>query len=265
VDPKARCPRCDASIKHLQIEFLPIHEDSRVLRKGIVLLCAHCNTVLGAGLDPDAAITEIEIPAKMEAHPAAIALEISNTPTAAQTEPENTARKRQINWPIIRAQQELFEHAELQHKGMKTYPLQGKPVGEILLHYGVIDENTLRVVRDMQKRPSHKNRPIGEILVEVGIIQQDELTHTLLIQAGIPMVDVLSIDIPPEISKAVPLAKTREKLAIPIGHYRDTLYLAVSDPFTFADQSFFTVMTGEKVKPVFAPMHEITSYLDTMF
>lgn len=211
-------------------------------------------------------IVPIEQTAKVDTHSESVSAgEASNDSAAVHSGSANTGKKHQIDWPVIRTPHELTEIAKLQRKGENIYPLQGKPVGEILLHYGVIDENTLRVVRDMQKRPSHKNRPIGEILVEVGIIQQDELTHTLLIQAGIPMVDVLSIDIPPEISKAVPLAKTREKLAIPIGHYRDTLYLAVSDPFTFADQSFFTVMTGEKVKPVFAPMHEITSYLDTMF
>ncbi len=152
--------------------------------------------------------------------------------------------------------------ARLQQNGENIYPLQGKPVGEILMHYGVIDEQTLRIVRDMQKRPAHKNRPVGEILVEVGIIKQDELARALLVQVGIPMVDVLNIDIPPEIAKAIPLAKAREKLAEPIGNYQDTLYLAVGDPFTFADHSFFTMMTGMKVSLVFAPQHEIVNRIN---
>lgn len=75
------------------------------------------------------------------------------------------------------------------------------------------------------------------------------------------MVNVLSIDVPPEIIKSVPLTKTREKFAVPIGNYHNTLYLAVPDPFMFMDQSFFTVMTGMKVSLVFAPMHDIVNYL----
>ena len=203
----------------------------------------------------------IQKTAKTDVHPeSAPALETSSD--IAQPKPINADRKRLVGWPIIHTQHELFEAAKLQYRGEDIYPQQGKPVGEILMHYGVIDEHTLHIVQDMQKRPSHKNQPIGEILVEVGIIRQDELSRTLLIQAGIPMVDVLSIDIPPETTKIIPHAKARASHVVPIGNYHDTLYLAVPDPFTFKDQSFFAMMTGMKVSLVFAPMHEIINLLN---
>jgi type II secretory ATPase GspE/PulE/Tfp pilus assembly ATPase PilB-like protein len=167
-----------------------------------------------------------------------------------------------VDWPVIRTQHELFENAELLRKGESTYALQGKNMGEILLHYGLVDEHTLRIVSNMQKKPEHNNQVIGELLVEIGIINQEQLARTLNIQAGIPMVDVLSISIPPEITEAIPNAKAREKLAVPIANYHDTLYLAVAEPFTFTDQSFFTVMTGMKVSLVYAPMHEIINRLN---
>ena len=169
---------------------------------------------------------------------------------------------RQIKWPILLTQSELTEKFKLLGRGENIYPLQGKPVGEILLHYGVIVEDTLRVVLDMQKRTAHKSQSIGEILVEVGILRQDELRRSLLIQAGIPMVDVLSIEIPPEITKIIPYDNAREKMAVPIGIYKDCLYLAVADPFTFEDQPYFTMMTGMKIDVVFAPMHEIVNFLN---
>ena len=162
-----------------------------------------------------------------------------------------------IDWPILGTQIDLIKKVMLQHSGEQVYPVQGKPIGEILMHYGVIDENTLRIVINMKKRPVHKNRPLGEILVDIGIINQDELNRALFLQTGILMVDILSIDIPADIYKTVPYSKTREKLAIPIGHYRDTLYLAVSDPFLFMDHSFFTMMTRMKIALVYAPLHEI--------
>ncbi len=208
-------------------------------------------------------IVPIEIPARTEAHPETTAdREAGGDTSATQADPEDDDDRHQIKWPVIRAQHELIDIARLQHKGENIYPPQGKPVGEILLHYGVIDEQTLRIVRDMQKRPAHKNQPVGKILVEIGIIKQEELTRTLLIQAGIPMVDVLNIDIPAEINKIIPLAKSREKLAVPIGKYNDALYLAVSDPFAFADQSFFTVMAGMRVNLVYAPLHEIINRIN---
>ena len=185
-------------------------------------------------------------------------IEIRSDSTTTPGRNDSPLHEKSFNWPIINTQVVLSNIADLQSIGEKIYPPQGKPVGEILLHYGVIDEHTFRVVLNMQKRAAHENQHLGEILVEVGIIKPIELTRTLLIQSGIPMVDVLTIDIPPEINKIVPLEKIREKQAVPIGNYHDTIYLAVADPFTFEDQSFFTVMTGMKVRLVFAPQGEIT-------
>ena len=279
------CPKCGESVTHIKMETLPLYEGSRVRGQGVVLLCSHCNTVLGAGLDPDTSIAEkinkshaltgdsitnqensqlapIEIPAKTDVHPESIpAHETSDETTAAQFDQRNPAMTRQVDWPIIRTQHELAEVAKLQHRKEDIYPLQGKPVGEILMHYGVIDERTLGIVRSIQKRPAYKNKPIGETLVEIGLLNQDELARTLLIQAGIPLVDILSIDISPEIIKTIPHATANEKLVVPIGNYHDKLYLAVSDPFTFKDQSFFTMMTGMKVSLAFAPSSEIVTRL----
>ncbi|MFA6971756.1 MAG: ATPase, T2SS/T4P/T4SS family [Gallionella sp.] len=174
-----------------------------------------------------------------------------------QPEPVRTNGKRQINWPVIYTQRELAKNAELQYLGEHIYTMQGKPIGEILEYYGVIDEYHLRVVLVMQQDEAYKNLSIGEILTGVGLIRQDELTRALLVQAGIPIVDVFFIDIPPETTKLIPHAKAREKLAIPIGHYHDTLYLAVDDPFSFTELAFFKMMTGMKIGLAFAPMGEI--------
>ena len=186
----------------------------------------------------------------------------SGNTAAAQLDLVNEDSDRKIAWPFIRSQHELIEIARLQHSGKTIYPLQGKQVGEILMHYGVIEEEALRVVGDMQKRAVHKNHPVGEILTEIGLIDQASLSMTLLIQAGIPIVDLFSIDVPADISKIIPLAKAREKMAVPIGTYHNTLYLAVADPFTFTEQSFFTMMTGMKVCLAFAPMHEILNCIN---
>jgi type II secretory ATPase GspE/PulE/Tfp pilus assembly ATPase PilB-like protein len=181
---------------------------------------------------------------------------------AVQYEPVRINNKHLMSWPVFRTQQELADIAELQRKGENIYPLQGKQMGEILLHYGVIDDNNVNVVLALQKDIAYKNLSIGEILLGVGLIKQDELNLALLVQAGIPMVDIVSIDIPPEISKVIPRTRAREKRAVPIGSYHDMLFLAVADPFSFAEVSFFTVMTGMKISLVFAPADEIIKYFN---
>lgn len=166
-----------------------------------------------------------------------------------------------VEWPVVRTQRELMEGAERMRSGLNIYPLQGKRIGEILEHYGVVDERTLNVVRHMQERTERKGEALGQILVEIGIIRQDELTRALCIQSGVMMVDVLATTIPFEILKIIPSAKAREMQVVPVGVYHDKLFLAVDDPFGFKDSPFFSILTGFGITPVFAPRHEIVNRL----
>src|SRR4030066_189931 len=87
-------------------------------------------------------------PIKSDAYPEDLTeLETNSEIAAIKLERAKISEKRQIEWPIIRSQQELNECAEGKHRGENIYPLQGKKIGAILVHYGVIDEQTLRVVR----------------------------------------------------------------------------------------------------------------------
>ena len=212
-------------------------------------------------------ITPIESASKAELLPINLpSLEFSKETNLTQTDLAKHERNVQDKWPLIRTQHELIDIAKRQHAGKPIYPIQGKQIGEIFMHYGYINEQnveqTFSSVREMQKKLVYRNWPVGKILVEVGLIKQEEVTRMLLIQAGIPMVDILSIDIPQEITKMIPIPKAREKLAVPIGNYNDTLYLAVPDPFTFTDQAFFKMMTGMKVKLVFAPLADIVNRIN---
>ncbi|MDD5057332.1 MAG: ATPase, T2SS/T4P/T4SS family [Sideroxydans sp.] len=166
------------------------------------------------------------------------------------------------NWPKVRTQHELSAISELRRSNQKLYAQQGKPVGEILVHFGFSDEKSLRVVRRMQERNEQEAKPIGQVMVELGMIAQEDLTCALCVQSGIIMVDLAAITIPPETSKIIPNDRARERMVVPVGIYHDTLYLAVEDPFTFKDASFFTMLTMHKVEPVYAPHNEIVNRLN---
>jgi hypothetical protein len=58
------------------MEALPMHERSGVHWKGVAFLCPHCNTVLGAGLDPEAFISEIVKEIYRKEEPAALKFHI---------------------------------------------------------------------------------------------------------------------------------------------------------------------------------------------
>lgn len=169
---------------------------------------------------------------------------------------------KRADWPEIMTQRELIEKAELLRSGSHVYELQGKQIGEILVHYRLIDEQTLRTVRQTQQEAGHKGKSFGYILVKVGIIRYEELIRALCIQAGVLMVDIMNFTIPFEALRLIPSAKAREKQAIPVGVYQETLFLAVADPLGFKDHFLFSKLSNHKTIPVFALRHEIVNRLN---
>jgi type II secretory ATPase GspE/PulE/Tfp pilus assembly ATPase PilB-like protein len=190
-------------------------------------------------------------------------------PRTAPKAPESTGEEVRAEatqptgaWPLAHTQRDLIDLLQLRNSGKNIYPVQGRPVGEIFVHYGFTDKRTLDILQNSQKRPSHKKTRLGEILMDIGIIHQDDLEYALCVQTGIIMVDIINISIPNETTKLVPLDNAREKQAIPVCVHNGTLLLAVSDPSDFTDKSFFTMLTKLKVEPVYAPRHEIVTRLN---
>lgn len=161
-----------------------------------------------------------------------------------------------LNWPKVRSQHELID---LLHSGHKIYPMQGRPINEILLHYGLTDEP---ILHGEYNKKEHFGLPIGQYLVSKNIISQEDLDCALCVQYGVMMVDLLEIPISFETQKIIPSDKARAKQAVPIAVNEGTLYLAVVDPITFKDRAFFTVLTGMKIEPVYASQHEIVDRLN---
>jgi hypothetical protein len=170
---------------------------------------------------------------------------------------------RQVAWPVIRTQKDLSQTAEIQRSGGRVYELQGKKIGEILNTLKVIDDKTLHAVEQHHNTKKANGKPIGQLLVHMGIIEPEVLSRALCIQSGMPMVDVLSISITSDILARIPADKAVEKKVVPVGVYNKTLYLAVAEPATFSEQQHFAFITQLNIKPVFAPAHEIDTFIHT--
>jgi len=121
----------------------------------------------------------------------------------------------------------------------------------------------LHAVEQHHNTKKANGKPIGQLLVHMGIIEPEVLTRALCIQSGTPMVDVLSIHITRDILDRIPNDKAVEKKVVPVGVYNKSLYLAVAEPATFSEQHHFAFMTKLNIKPVFAPAHEIDTFLNT--
>jgi hypothetical protein len=203
-------------------------------------------------------------------------LELALTTMPSDDEKQQTAQKaappekaappigvKQVAWPVIRTQKDLSQTAEIQRSGGRVYELQGKKIGEILNSLKVIDDKTLHAVEQHHKTKKANGKPIGQLLVQMGIIEPEVLTRALCIQSGMPMVDVLSINITGDILKRIPNDKAVEKKVVPVGVYNKTLYLAVAEPATFSEQQHFAFITQLNIKPVYAPTNDIVTFLST--
>jgi hypothetical protein len=169
----------------------------------------------------------------------------------------------QVSWPVIRTQRELSQTAEAFHSGDHVYALQGKKIGEILNSLGVIDDKTLLAVEQHHNTKKNNSKPIGQLLVHMGIIESEVLTRALCIQSGVPMVDLMAINIPHDILDRIPHERAFEKQVVPVGVYYKTLYLAVPDPAAFTDQHHFAFLSKLNIKPVFSPPFAIDTFLNS--
>lgn len=168
-----------------------------------------------------------------------------------------------ISWPFIRTQNQLETASITLNNGGHIYPDQGKKIGEILKSLGAIDDKIIEGVEKRHHTKKAKDKPTGELLVYMGIIQQEVLTRALCIQAGVPLVEAESINIPYNVLKLVSNDDARAKHAVPVGVYHGTLFLAVRDPLNFPDQHFFSFSTRLKIKPVYAPDSQIVACLNS--
>lgn len=179
--------------------------------------------------------------------------------------PVSNGREKLVEWPILRTLHQVSDAMELRHNGMHIYTMQGRPIGEILVHFGVVDEHTLQVVQKVQieqEQGGSKRTPIGQMFAKIGAVNEEIVMRALCIQSGMPMVDILGIHIPYETLRLIPSEKAREKQVVPVGVSGDILFLATADLYSLKDEPFFTVLTGKKVEFIFAPRHEIVSRLN---
>ncbi len=177
--------------------------------------------------------------------------------------PPPLAEVKQISWPVIRTQKELSSAADLIRNGNRVYSLQGKKIGEILNSLGVIDDKTLLAVEQHHQTKKINGKPIGQLLVHMEIIDAEILTRALCIQSGVPMVELLFIHIPYDILECIPKMNALEKKVIPVGVYDKNLYLAVADPINFSEQHHFAFITKLNIKTVFSPLRDIETFLKT--
>ncbi|NOY63945.1 MAG: PilT/PilU family type 4a pilus ATPase [Nitrospirae bacterium] len=133
--------------------------------------------------------------------------------------------------------------------------------GEVLVKQGLINKNQLK---EALRRQAQKGGHLGSILVELGYLSVDELINQLSLQLTVPSVNLLNLDITPEILKILPLDKIKTLKVLPIGFDEHSVTLAMVNPNDMATISDLEFYLGKKIKPVVVPSYQLDAAINSL-
>ena len=136
-----------------------------------------------------------------------------------------------------------------------------KRIIQILLTQGIISSQQLE--QALKEYETHGGF-IGDILARLGVDEQN-LFNTLSQHLGIAFLDLNTITIEPAVLELFPKNTCLKYTCIPLFVMRDTLTVAMSNPFDEEALKELQSSSNLKVKPVFATPTVIRNTIDTCF
>jgi type IV pilus assembly protein PilB len=135
-------------------------------------------------------------------------------------------------------------------------------IGEILIKDGLINQEQLDEVLEIQKKTGKK---IGEIVTSMQLVSQDDFCRVLEKKFGIKFVNLKKMKIDPQIVKMISETIARRYDIIPIEIEDNNLVVAMSDPlniYAIEDIAYYTTM---QVIPVIASLDQIRKAIGAYF
>jgi type II secretory ATPase GspE/PulE/Tfp pilus assembly ATPase PilB-like protein len=127
-------------------------------------------------------------------------------------------------------------------------------LGEVLMGNGVISPAQLHLALAEQRAEtqSGSHRPLGQIMLAHGFITAADLQVALAAAIGMPLVDCAAVRPQREALALVPLEIAQNIGVLPIRHRKDTLLVAVDDPWRKSTIDELRFLTNQHVIPVMA-------------
>ena len=135
-----------------------------------------------------------------------------------------------------------------------SHPLIG-----IIRERGLIDDMQLEEVTAEHERTG---RPFNEILVDYGLIDNETQLQLIAEYLGTEVVNLGEVEFTPELVEAVPAATARMYQCLPVSLYGDTLRVALVDPLNAGAVDELGFSTGKQVQVVVADPAQITKLIE---
>jgi type IV pilus assembly protein PilB len=139
---------------------------------------------------------------------------------------------------------------------------KNRRLGDLLLENGLISEEQLSYVLQLQKKTGKK---LGEILIDEGIIQEKQIIEVLEFQLGIPHMDMEKYYIDPEIPKLISESLARRHMLIPVKKEHGRLVVAMQDPLNIFAVDDVQIATGMEISPVISTRNDILNAIDQYY
>ena len=138
-----------------------------------------------------------------------------------------------------------------------------KRLGDMLIAVEAINEEQLNKALEIQRKTTGKK--IGEILIEQGFATQRQVYKALERQLGVEFVDLLSVEIPKEMTQLVPRSLAKKYDVVPVRSAGESLSLAMADPLNFVATEAIHMATRKKIVPMLATPEAITRTINDVY
>ena len=135
-------------------------------------------------------------------------------------------------------------------------------IGERLLSEGRIDESQLKRALDAQRLSGY---PLGFVMVNLGLIDEDTLTVALGVHLDVPIADLGTEAVDPEVARLVPEEFARRNTVLPMRRDNGHLLVAMTDPTNLPLLNDVRLYTGVPVVAHLATRSDILANLSRVY
>lgn len=137
-----------------------------------------------------------------------------------------------------------------------------KALGELLVRERLIDIDQLEQARRDQKTNGGR---LTSSLVRLGFLSEGELAELLGKHYGLPVIDLYSFEIDPDVVKMVTRQVCEKNMIIPVSQAGKSLVVAFSDPSNLYLKDDLALLTRSKIEMVIATESSIQSAIEKYY
>ena len=137
-----------------------------------------------------------------------------------------------------------------------------KPLGQLLIDRGVIDQADLDRALDEQKKSNHQ-KLLGEVLLELQLCTEDQITESLATVYGVPYARISPRIADPKAIALLPKDFLEKNSVLPLFLVEGVLTIAVPEPANVFLTEEVERVCGHQVQVVAATVKDIKATLQT--